>query len=123
MIKNIMFKPIFNINQKVNHIFLLENPSTNVEKNLDKVCRIRTSISRNGISIYEGTIVKFSAKESPENSNEIYLLAPLNQKAMQEQIAPLKQELLKYVLNPLRLRRLSDRLCIDLATLLSFYNY
>ncbi len=83
------------LNQNTKH-----NQNTKyIKENLDKVMWSRLSI----------------------NPYAIHLLAPLNHQAMQKQIEPLKNELLEYVFHPLRLRRLCDKLSIDLATLLSQY--
>ncbi len=60
-------------------------------------------------------------RELSYNPNAIHLLAPLDHQAMQKQIEPLKKDLLEYVFHPSRLRRLCDKLSVDLATLISQY--
>ena len=107
---------------KVNWHWLSENPNAiHILENNIKVNWFSLSRNPNAIHIIENNLDKISWSGLSINPNAIHLLAPLNHDAMRKQIEPFRNELLEHVFRPSRLRRLSNKLSVDLGTLLTYY--
>ncbi len=92
-----------------------------IEKHLDKVNWRGLSMNHNAIHLLERYPERINWESVGFNKNALHIFAPLNYQAMKEQMMQFHRELTEYVLNPLRIQRLSRSYEIDFHKLIENY--